>query len=268
MNAPIPASSLQTEYVLRETRAGVATLTMNRGDRLNPLSMSMIAALDAELTAIAADPAVRAVVLVGSGRGFCAGHDMKEIHAHPDAAWQQGLIDACAAMMLSIVRLPQPVIARVHGVAAAAGCQLVSMCDLAVAVPGAKFALSGIHNGLFCSTPAVGVARNINRKRAMEMLVTGDLIDAETARDWGLINRVVPIDQLDAEVAKFTDAICAKSAAAIALGKDAFYKQIDMGLSEAYELAGRTMTCNLQDADGVEGVDAFVGKRRAVWKGR
>ena len=147
------------------------------------------------------------MVLAGAGRGFCAGHDMKEMHAHPGAAWQQGLFDACAAMMLAITRMPQPVIAHVHGVAAAAGCQLVSMCDLAVAVPEAKFALSGIHNGLFCSTPAVGVGRNINRTRAMEMLLTGDLIDAETARAWELVNRVVPGAALDAEIAKFTVAI-------------------------------------------------------------
>ncbi len=268
MNAPTSTSSLEQAFVLRADRAGVATLTLNRGDRLNPLSSAMIAALTAELQAIGAEPAVRAVVVAGAGRGFCAGHDMKEIHAHPDAVWQQKLFDDCAAMMQAIVDLPQPVIARVHGVAAAAGCQLVSMCDLAVAVPEAKFALSGIHNGLFCSTPAVGVARNINRKRAMEMLVTGDLIDADTARAWGLVNRVVPAEALDAEIRKLTDAICAKSGAAIAMGKTAFYRQVDMGLTEAYELAGRTMTCNLQDADGIEGVDAFVNKRRASWKTR
>ena len=271
MNAPekVPAAagSAALPYVLRDDRDGVVTLTLNRGERLNPLSSSMIAALTAALKTAGSDAAVRAVVIAGAGRGFCAGHDMKEIHAHPDAAWQQRLFDACAAMMLAIVRLPQPVIARVHGVAAAAGCQLVSMCDLAVAVPEAKFALSGIHNGLFCSTPAVGVARNINRKRAMEMLVTGDLIDADTARAWGLINRVVPVEALDVEIAKLTDSIRAKSGAAIALGKGAFYRQIDMGLTDAYDLAGRTMTCNLQDPDGVEGVDAFVGKRKPAWKG-
>ena len=266
MNAPASAEVLHQPYVLRGDVDGVATLTLNRGDRLNPLSSEMIAALTAELKALDGDTAVRAVVITGAGRGFCAGHDMKEIHAHPDVAWQQGLFDACAAMMLAIVRLPQPVIARVHGVAAAAGCQLVSMCDLAVAVPEAKFALSGIHNGLFCSTPAVGVARNINRKRAMEMLVTGDLIDADTARAWGLVNRVVPAEALDAEIAKLTAAIKAKSGAAIALGKEAFYRQIDMGLTDAYDLAGRTMTCNLQDPDGIEGVDAFVTKRKPVWK--
>ncbi len=266
MNAPQAARTLEAPYVVREDCEGVATLTLNRGDRLNPLSTEMIAALTGQLQAIGGDASVRTVVIAGAGRGFCAGHDMKEIHAHPDAAWQQGLFDACAAMMLAIVRLPQPVIARIHGVAAAAGCQLVSMCDLAVAVPEARFALSGIHNGLFCSTPAVGVARNINRKRAMEMLVTGDLIDAETARAWGLVNRVVPADALDTEIAKLTDAIKAKSAAAIALGKDAFYRQIDMSLTDAYDLAGRTMMCNLQDPDGIEGVDAFVNKRKAVWK--
>ena len=268
MNAPASAASLEQAFVLRTDNDGVATLTLNRGDRLNPLSAAMIAALSAELTSISADGSVRVVVLAGAGRGFCAGHDMKEIHAHPDAAWQQRLFDDCAAMMQAIVAMPQPVIARVHGVAAAAGCQLVSMCDLAVAVPEAKFALSGIHNGLFCSTPAVGVARNINRKRAMEMLVTGDLIDADTARAWGLVNRVVPADALDAEVAKFTAAIRAKSGAAIAMGKGAFYQQVDLGLADAYALAGRTMTCNLQSADGIEGVDAFVNKRKAVWQGQ
>jgi enoyl-CoA hydratase/carnithine racemase len=266
MNAPVPAGALDAALVLSETRDGVATLTLNRGDRLNPLSSAMIAALHGALKSAAADAAVRAVVIAGAGRGFCAGHDMKEIHAHPDAAWQQGLFDACAAMMRAIVAMPQPVIARVHGVAAAAGCQLVSMCDLAVAVPEAKFALSGIHNGLFCSTPAVGVVRNVGRKRAMEMLVTGDLIDAQTALAWGLVNRVVSAADLDAEIARFTDAIRAKSRAAIAMGKEAFYAQADMGLADAYELAGRTMTCNLQDPDGVEGVDAFVTKRKAVWK--
>ncbi|MFN0163407.1 MAG: enoyl-CoA hydratase [Burkholderiales bacterium] len=267
MNAPVSAQTLARPLVVRSDADGVATLTLSRGDRLNPLSSEMIAAVRAALGEIGASASIRAVVIAGEGRGFCAGHDMKEIHAHPDAAWQQKLFDDCAAMMQAIVSLPQPVIARVHGVAAAAGCQLVSMCDLAVAVPEAKFALSGIHNGLFCSTPAVGVVRNISRKRAMEMLVTGDLIDAQTALSWGLVNRVVSADELDAEVAKFTEAIKAKSGAAIALGKQAFYKQVDMGLAEAYGLAGRTMTCNLQNADGIEGVDAFVNKRPAVWKG-
>ena len=266
MNAPASSADLRLPVVLRHDDDGVATLTLNRGDRLNPLSTDMIAALSAELAAVAKDGAVRVVILAGAGRGLCAGHDMKEMHAHPDAVWQQGLFDACAHLMQAIVRLPQPVIARVHGVAAAAGCQLVSMCDLAVAVTEAKFALSGIHNGLFCSTPAVGVGRNINRKRAMEMLLTGDLIDADTARSWGLVNRVVPADALDAEIAKFTTAIKAKSGAAIALGKDTFYRQLDLDLAGAYVLAGETMTCNLQADDGIEGIAAFIGKRKPQWK--
>ena len=269
MNAPISSDVLSQPYVLRTDSGNIATLTLNRGDRLNPLSSPMIAAITAALAAIAADnKTVRAVVIAGAGRGFCAGHDMREIQAHPDTAWRQKLFDDCAAMMLAIVHLPQPVIARVHGVAAAAGCQLVSMCDLAVTVPEAKFALSGIHNGLFCSTPAVGVVRNIARKRAMEMLVTGDAIDAATALSWGLVNRVVAAGALDAEVAKFTVAITAKSGAAIALGKEAFYCQAEMGLGDAYDLAGKTMSCNLALDDAAEGIDAFVNKRKAVWKGR
>ena len=268
MNAPVPANVLNQPYVVRLNTDGVATLTLNRGDRLNPLSSGMIAAIISELAAIAIDASIRAVVIAGAGRGFCAGHDMREIAANPDPGWRQKLFVDCAAMMQALVKLPQPVIARVHGVAAAAGCQLVSMCDLAVAVPEAKFALSGIHNGLFCSTPAVGVVRNVSRKRAMEMLVTGDAIDAATALSWGLVNRVVAAEALDAEVAKFTAAICTKSSAAIALGKDAFYRQAEMGLGEAYAFTGKTMTCNLALEDGVEGVDAFVNKRRAVWKGR
>ena len=268
MNAPVPSNVLNQAYVVRSDSDCTATLTLNRGDRLNPLSSDMIAAITSALAVIATDQSIRAVVIAGAGRGFCAGHDMREIAANPDPAWRQKLFDDCAAMLLAIVNLPQPVIARVHGVAAAAGCQLVSMCDLAVTVPEAKFALSGIHNGLFCSTPAVGVVRNVARKRAMEMLVTGDAIDAATALSWGLVNRVVAPEALDAEVAKFTAAINAKSSAAIALGKEAFYQQAEMGLGDAYAFTGKTMTCNLALEDGVEGVDAFVHKRKAVWKGR
>ncbi len=272
MNAPekLPAhiTPADAPMVLRADHDGTATLTLNRGERLNPLSSAMIAALTSELAVVAKDASIRAVVIAGAGRGFCAGHDMREIQAYPDAAWRQKLFDDCAAMMLAIVYLPQPVIARVHGVAAAAGCQLVSTCDLAVTVPEAKFALSGIHNGLFCSTPAVGVVRNVARKRAMEMLVTGDAIDAATAHSWGLVNRVVAAEALDAEVAKFTAAINAKSSAAIALGKEAFYQQAEMGLANAYDFTGKTMTCNLALEDAAEGIEAFVSKRKAVWKGK
>src|SRR5689334_6028814 len=175
----------------------------------------MIASLQTELARISADPAIRCVVLAAEGKGFCAGHDLRELRAHPDLGWQQELFAACNALMLSMTRMPQPVIARVHGIATAAGCQLVAMCDLAVAADTAQFALPGVNIGVFCSTPAVGVARNIGRKRSMEMLLTGETIDAQTAQAWGLVNRVVPGDQLDREIKKFTDIILNRSAVAI-----------------------------------------------------
>lgn len=268
MNAPTPANALDQPYVLREDADGVVTLTLNRGERMNPLSTAMIAAMSDAFDAIAQDKNARVVVLAAKGKGFSGGHDLKEMQAHQDEAWQQGLFDACAAMMQKITRLPQPVIARVHGIATAAGCQLVSMCDLAVAADDTRFALSGINFGLFCSTPAVGVARNVSRKRAMEMLLTGDFIDAPIALQWGLINRAVPAGQLDAEIRNLTDSIKAKSAAAIALGKEAFYRQIETSLAGAYEIAGRTMTCNVLTEDGAEGLDAFAAKRKPAWKGR
>jgi enoyl-CoA hydratase/carnithine racemase len=263
MNAPLEAS-LQP-FVLRDTREGIATLTLNRGDRFNALSTDMIAALAAELDAIAADRAVRVVVLAAAGKAFCAGHDLKEMRAHIDQQWQHALFDACTSMMLQIIRLPQPVIARVHGAAAAAGCQLVAMCDLAVAVDSAKFGLSGINAGIACSTPVVGVSRNVSRKRAMEMLLTGDLIDAPTALAWGLVNRVVPAAALDETVDLLARSIAAKSPAAIALGKRTFYEQLDQGLAGAYAVAGTAMACNMVDPDAAEGVDAFLGKRAPNW---
>ena len=264
MNASID-TALQP-LVLVEAKDGVRTLTMNRGDRFNPLSRAMIAALEAELDRVASDKEARVVVLAANGRGFCAGHDLKEMRAHPDAAWQRELFDACSRMMLKLTQLPQPVIARVHGIATAAGCQLVSMCDLAVATDTARFALPGVNVGVFCSTPAVGVARNIARKRVMEMLLTGEMIDAATALAWGLVNRVVAVADLDAAVAQFTGIIKAKSPSIVALGKRAFYQQIDRGLSGAYELTGEVMACNLLDPDAAEGIDAFVAKREPHWK--
>src|SRR5512141_3226376 len=198
MNAS-PDSAL-APFVLAASRDGVATLTLNRGDRYNALSGDMMAALETELDRLAADEETRVVVLAANGKGFCAGHDLKELRAHPDAAWQRELFDACSRMMLKLTRLPQPVIARVHGIATAAGCQLVSMCDLAVAADDARFALPGVNVGVFCSTPAVGVGRNVGRKHTMEMLLTGRTIDAKTALEWGLVNRVVPTEALDAEI--------------------------------------------------------------------
>src|SRR5437870_9011452 len=210
MNAPLEAT-LQP-YVLSETKDGIATLTMNRGERYNTLSRDMLAALQAEIDRIAADASVRCVVLAAEGKGFCAGHDLKELRAHPELAWQRELFSACNALMVSLTAMPQPVIARVHGIATAAGCQLVSMCDLAVAADTARFALPGVNVGVFCTTPAVGVARNVARKRAMELLLTGEMIDAATALSWGLVNRVVPAAELDAAIAGFTGVIVTRSA--------------------------------------------------------
>ncbi|HEX8012934.1 MAG TPA: enoyl-CoA hydratase [Casimicrobiaceae bacterium] len=263
MNAPLEAGI--APFVLSRADGGVCHLSLNRGDRYNPLSHEMIAGLRAELARIAADPAIRCVVLGAEGKGFCAGHDLKELRAHPDLAWQQELFGACNALMVSLTTLPQPVIARVHGIATAAGCQLVAMCDLAVAADTARFALPGVNIGVFCTTPAVGVGRNVARKRVMEMLLTGEPIDAATALAWGLVNRVVPAAELDAAIAAFTRIILAKSARVIAAGKQAFYRQIDLGLSSAYDLAGNVMACNLLEPDAHEGIDAFVEKRSPKW---
>jgi enoyl-CoA hydratase/carnithine racemase len=259
MNAPLEAGI--APLVLSSVEGGVCRLTLNRGERYNALSREMVATLRAELARIEADPAIRCVVLAAEGKGFCAGHDLKELRAHPDLAWQQEMFAECNALMIGLTRLPQPVIARVHGIATAAGCQLVSMCDLAVAADTARFALPGVNVGVFCTTPAVGVGRNIARKRVMEMLLTGEPIDAATALAWGLVNRVCPAAELDAAIAAFTRIILAKSARVVAAGKQAFYRQIDLGLTAAYELAGGAMACNLLDRDAHEGIDAFVEKR-------
>jgi enoyl-CoA hydratase/carnithine racemase len=271
MSVDAPAASITSTrpLVVNRMEGGVAFLTLNRGERFNPLSLEMIAAIEVELDGIARDPAVRAVVLAGEGRGFCAGHDLKEMRAHAgDEAWQRRLFDDCSRVMVALTRLPQPVIARVHGIATAAGCQLVSMCDLAVAADTATFAMPGINVGVFCSTPAVGVARNIGRKRAMQMLLTGEPIDAETALAWGLVNRVVAAADLDTAVAHFTDIILARSPAVVRGGKEAFYRQIERPLEAAYESAGKAMAGNLLLEDAAEGIDAFLGKRPPRWHSR
>ena len=268
MSPDAPAAALEP-FVRYARDGGIATLTLNRPERFNPLSTLMIAAIQTELSTIAADPSVRVVVLSAEGRGFCAGHDLKEMHAHADdQAWQRRLFDDCSRMMMTLTQLSQPVIARVHGIATAAGCQLVSMCDIAVAAETATFALPGVNIGVFCSTPAVGVVRNVGRKRAMEMLLTGEPIDAKTACAWGLINRVVPADQLEAEVRRWTDIILGRSPEVVRLGKEAFYRQIDRPLDEAYAVAGETMVLNLLLEDAAEGMDAFLTKRGARWRGR
>jgi enoyl-CoA hydratase/carnithine racemase len=256
-------------YTTIERRDGVATLTLNRGDRYNPLSLAMIAAIEEELGRIAGDQSVKAVVLAGAGKGFCAGHDLKEMRGHAgDEAWQRKLFDDCGRMMVALTRLPQPVIARIHGIATAAGCQLVSMCDLAVAAETATFALPGVNVGVFCSSPAVGVARNVGRKRSMELLLTGKPIDAATALAWGLVNRVIPAADLDAAVKAFTDVLVARSSATIALGKKTFYAQVDQPLAAAYDTVSASMACGMLLDDAAEGIDAFLGKRPAAWKGR
>ncbi len=263
MNAP-DAAVLQP-FVLVDVRDGVATVTLNRGERFNALSLAMIAALESAIDALGHDAGVRAIVIAAQGRGFCAGHDLKEMRAHPDLAWQRELFGNCGRLMQKLTQLPQPVIARVHGLATAAGCQLVSMCDLAVAADSAQFALPGVNVGVFCSTPAVGVARNIARKRVMEMLLTGAMIDAQTALAWGLVNRVVPVARLDASIKEFTDVISARSPTVVALGKRAFYDQIDRGMAGAYEATAETMACNLLEPDAAEGIDAFLAKRAPRW---
>lgn len=269
MSATVEARAAEAPLVLRHDAGGVVTLTLNRGERFNPLSSAMLAAVDAQLNALAEDTHARVVVLAAAGRGFCAGHDLKEMRTHSeDKAWQDRLFADCSHVMMKLTELPQPVIARVHGIATAAGCQLVSMCDLAVAAEEARFAMPGVNVGIFCSTPAVGVARNVGRKRAMEMLLTGELFDAVTALSWGLVNRVVPSDRLDAEIARFTDIIVARSRAVIASGKRTFYRQLDQPLSGAYAFAGEVMASDMLHDDAAEGIDAFLGKRAPRWKGR
>jgi enoyl-CoA hydratase/carnithine racemase len=264
MNAPEKKIELEPLVLERRTE-GVVHLTLNRPNQFNSLSEEMLAALHATLQKIANDSAARVVVLGGAGKAFCAGHDLKQMKANPDVEYYRKLFEACTKVMMLVQKMPQPVIARVHGIATAAGCQLVAMCDLAVASTDARFAVSGINVGLFCSTPAVALSRNVDRKRAFEMLVTGEFIDAATAKHRGLINRVAEPDGLDAEIARLTDAILAKPAMAIALGKDLFYRQAEMGIEAAYQLAGQTMACNMIDDVAQEGVQAFIDKRKPNW---
>lgn len=254
--------------LLRRDLDGVAWLTLNRPGQFNALSRAMLESLIAAVDEIAADRSVRVVVLAGAGKAFCAGHDLKEMRSNHTLAFQQELFRLCGKFMMKLTELPQPVIARVHGIATAAGCQLVSMCDLAVAADVARFAVSGINVGLFCATPSVGLSRNIGRKQAFEMLVTGDFIDAAEAQRRGLVNRVVPLELLDEEVGKLAASIVAKSPLAIQMGKQMFYKQLEMGLDAAYQLAAETMACNMMTEDAAEGIDAFIAKRTPQWRGR
>ncbi len=252
--------------LLSRDARGVATLTLNDPARFNALGSEMLAALQQALDTLAQDAGLRVVVLAATGKAFCAGHNLKDMAAHPDLAWYQQLFTQCSRAMLSIHQLSVPVIARVHGMATAAGCQLVAQCDLAVAADCASFATSGIHYGLFCSTPSVPLVRNVPAKRAMEMLVTGDFIDAATAQQEGLVNRVVPPGQLDAEIEALVQSIVQKPQAAIALGKALVYRQRELGLDAAYQLAGQTMAVNMMDEAAQEGARAFAEKRQPTWK--
>ncbi|MFN8456292.1 MAG: enoyl-CoA hydratase [Anaerolineae bacterium] len=258
----------EAPILLRDDRDGVATLTLNRPKQYNALSEAMLAALQSELDRLATDSSIRVVVLAANGKAFCAGHDLKEMRSKPEQTYYTDLFKQCSRMMLTIHRLPQPVIARVHGIATAAGCQLVAACDLAVAADTAKFATSGINAGLFCATPAVPVSRNVPRKQAIEMLLTGDFIDAHTAMQWGLVNRVVPAENLDAAVDELVQSILSKSFVAVSTGKQMFYQQLEMGLSDAYHYASEVMACNMMAEDAGEGIDAFIQKRPAMWKHR
>jgi enoyl-CoA hydratase/carnithine racemase len=249
----------------RDSR-GVVTLTMNRPANFNALSEEMLAALQAALDRVARDESARVVVLAGAGKAFCPGHNLKEMIATPALAYYQRLFEQCSRVMLGIQQLPVPVIARVHGMATAAGCQLVAQCDLAVASSNATFAVSGVKFGLFCSTPSVPLLRNMAPKQAMEMLVTGDFISAQQALDRALVNRVVAPEQLDAEIEKLVASILEKPRTAIAMGKELFYRQRELGIAAAYQLASQTMAVNMMDSCAQEGVTAFTEKRKPAWK--
>jgi enoyl-CoA hydratase/carnithine racemase len=266
MSAVLQASN--EPVLLRHDAGGIATVTLNRPKQYNALSEELLTELQAQLDSIEKDPLVRVVIIAGSGSAFCAGHDLKQMRAKPEKAYYDKLFGQCSKIMMTLTRMPQPVIARVHGIATAAGCQMVAQCDLAVASDNARFAVSGINVALFCSTPSVPLARNVSRKQAMEMLLTGDFIDAATAKARGLVNRVVSVDKLDAEVKALADAIIAKSPVAVTTGKKMFYKQIEMGMEAAYEYASEVMTCNMMAEDVGEGIDAFMQKRDPNWKGK
>jgi len=257
----------QQPVLLRETADGFATLTLNRPKQRNALSMALMTELNAALADIAGDNAVKVVVIRGNGPAFCAGHDLKEMRSDHREEAHQRTLQECVRLMRAIVELPKPVIARVHGIATAAGCQLVATCDLAIAADDTRFATPGVNIGLFCSTPMVALSRNVNRKQAMEMLLTGEMIDSATAVRYGLINRAVPAEQLDEAVQTLAATICEKSPVAVEIGKVAFYEQLELGLREAYEYTSAVMVRNMMTDDAAEGIDAFIEKRRPVWGG-
>ena len=260
-------SETEEPLVLRVRDArSVVTLTLNRPQAFNALSQAMLGRLQRELGAIASDESARVVVIGAEGKAFCAGHDLKEMRAHPSLEYYERLFTQCSDLMLTIQRLPVPVIARVEGIATAAGCQLVAMCDLAVASSTARFAVSGVNVGLFCSTPGVAISRNILRKPAFEMLVTGEFVSAAEAKARGLVNRVAEPEQLDPELEKLVAAILSKPRVAVAMGKEFFYRQAELSIAAAYKAASQTMACNMMEEAALEGVQAFIEKRPPHWK--
>ena len=254
--------------LLRHDAGGIVTLTLNRPEKYNALSEDLMGCLQTELDQIANDETVRVVIIAANGKAYCAGHDLKEMRASEDRAVHQALFDRCGRLMMSINLLPQPVIASVNGIATAAGCQLVANCDLAVATDDARFAVSGINVGLFCSTPAVPLSRNLLRKQAMEMLLTGDFISAQEAQSRGLVNEVVTAEQLDSATLALAEKIAAKPTSSIRLGKEMFYKQLPMDLADAYAYASERMACNMDSHDAREGIDAFIEKRKPKWNNK
>lgn len=262
----VPQPRTVDPVLVREDQGGIATLRLNRPRQLNALSEALLRALQEELDRIGGQPEVRCVVLAGAGSAFCAGHDLGEMQSHRTRDYYEGLFRRCSLFMRSIRALPVPVIARVQGIATAAGCQLVGACDLAIAADTARFAVSGINVGLFCSTPSVALSRNVATKRSFDMLVTGRFIDARTAADWGLINEAVPEAELDAAVARKCGEILGKSPVAVRYGKAMFYRQQEMRLDEAYEFAGDIMAHNMMEEDAEEGIAAFLSKRQPRWR--
>lgn len=264
--ASLAATTDDAPVLLRGDAGGIATLTLNRGPARNALSMGLMSALQDTLDAIDRDPSVRVVVLKGAGPAFCAGHDLKEMRADPSRQATEAVFRTCARLMLTLTRLRQPVIAQVHGIATAAGCQLVATCDLAVCEEGARFATPGVNIGLFCSTPMVALSRAVGRKAAMEMLLLGETIDAREAHRIGLVNRVVPAADLDGITRGLAERIAGKAPKVLAIGKEAFGRQIDLGLEEAYAYTAEVMTRNMMMADAREGIDAFLQKREPRWE--
>lgn len=262
---PAVLNEAPADPLLREDRDGIAFLTLNRPKQYNALSAEMLARLQQELDALARDTVTRVVVVQGAGNAFCAGHDLKQMMAATTGDFAQRMFEACGAMMLSLTRIAQPVIAKVHGIATAAGCQLVAQCDLAVASDDARFATSGVNLGLFCSTPGVALGRNVARKKALEMLFTGEFITAQEALAHGLVNRAVPAGELDAAVMTLAESIKKKPFDTIALGKRVFYSQIEQSLERAYASAGAEMACNFAQNDTQEGIRAFLEKRPPKW---